>query len=235
MDNIVFVCPTLAVPGVDWLVKAAWLPFVPQLHVVNYPLWGLDGLEANYAHAELQILALYARLGKLRLVGWSQGGVNALRFALDHPGLVERLVLIAAPFKGSWVAEFFPWVPAARDMCPDSASCQLLESELRDKAMSLPPTVVLVAVEDGVIHEDAAKLPGVYDEGFPIQYHVFSNLPLMQQMDTSQIHWHWAPGAFHLTMGFHPIVLRYLRAALSGPIGLVIPPPPDPEAMPFPA
>src|SRR5690348_6737765 len=125
----------------------AWLIFAPRLHVVNYPLYGTKSLEANYRVAEKHLLELYRRHGKLRLAGWSQGAVHALRFTLEHPEMVERLVPIAGPMGGSWAAYFFPWVPAARDMRPDSTMGNALAAELAAKARSLPYTVALIAAQ----------------------------------------------------------------------------------------
>jgi len=231
VDNIVFVCPTLAIPGVDLAVRAAWLPFAPRLHVVNYPLWGTLDLESNYATARRKLLGLYARYGKLRLAGWSQGAPHSVRFALEHPHMVERLVLIAGALDGSWLGYLFPLLPAARDMTPGSAYCRTLARELAFRGHDLPYTVVLVGLEDGVIEQSAARLPSELDHLDQVHCHLFSNVPLRLQPESPRLHWHWAPGTNHVTMGFHPIVLWYIRAALTGAIYAPLPPHPEAVAL----
>lgn len=60
-----------------------------------------DGLADDIA-----ALAKYLKFDKVDVMGYSFGGIVALRTAILHPGLVRRLVILSAPFKrDGWYPE----------------------------------------------------------------------------------------------------------------------------------
>ncbi|MCI4333061.1 MAG: alpha/beta fold hydrolase [Thermoplasmata archaeon] len=86
--------------------------FVPRFRVLRYDLRGfgrsdLPSVGAPYRPAD-DLRALLSSLGlsRVHLVGLSAGGAVALDFALEHPDLVGRLVLVDSALGG------FEWSPA---------------------------------------------------------------------------------------------------------------------------
>ncbi len=67
-----------------------------RVHAVDLPGYGGSAAAAPYA-LESIAAGLAARFpGPVRVCGWSLGGMVALRWALDFPAGVERLVLVAS-------------------------------------------------------------------------------------------------------------------------------------------
>jgi len=58
---------------------------------------------------DIAALVEYLDLGSVDLLGYSLGGGVALRVAIDHPGLVRRLVLVSTPFSRNG------WFPDVRE------------------------------------------------------------------------------------------------------------------------
>lgn len=82
---------------------------------------GLSSAPANgydlgtLAH-DLEELAPLAGAGRVTLVGHSFGALTALRFTLDHPDLVRRLVLIEAPMPPSNLPELASFLAAPEQL-----------------------------------------------------------------------------------------------------------------------
>jgi len=92
-----------------WLLSAA-APVAARRPVVLYDLrghgrsaWTASGYDVATMAADLA--ALVDEHPSVALVGHSYGALVALRFAIDHPGRVERLVLVEAPLPPSRVEE----------------------------------------------------------------------------------------------------------------------------------
>jgi pimeloyl-ACP methyl ester carboxylesterase len=74
--------------------------FARHFKVVRYDLRGFgrsDFSYGPYSHvADLHSLLKYLKIEKASLVGLSLGGIIAADFALEHPGMVEKLVLASS-------------------------------------------------------------------------------------------------------------------------------------------
>jgi pimeloyl-ACP methyl ester carboxylesterase len=206
----VFLSPTGPFPA--YRVREAWTPFVPKLQILGYQWWGLGDLEGNYRYVEAQLLKLVASGATIRLSGWSQGALHALRYTLNHPEHVDRLTLIGAPFGGSSAAHFFQFLPAIGDMTPGSAVCLRLKAELAKRAKFLPETHVFIALRDGLIEPHAAMLRGAKN----IAYHVFGPHKPKNMPRKVTAGWVEAHGVNHFNMCWHPAPLPYIQAALTG-------------------
>lgn len=66
-----------------------------------------------------EVLSQLPRDEKLTLVAHSLGGVIATLIAAQMPTMVERLVLISTPFKGSRAAVTLRWIPGASRVLSD--------------------------------------------------------------------------------------------------------------------
>jgi (E)-2-((N-methylformamido)methylene)succinate hydrolase len=94
------------------LTRATWDEFVPSLaqlyRVLTYDLSG-HGESAKPLHRPSltvlsnQLVALLDELGitRVAIVGFSLGGMINRRFAIDHPGRVEALVILNSPHERS--------------------------------------------------------------------------------------------------------------------------------------
>jgi len=71
---------------------------------------------AYQAHTDLYVLLQHLRVGRAALVGLSLGGRIAIDFALEHPDMVDKLVLAGPGLSGwrDWAAEDTTWLIAAR-------------------------------------------------------------------------------------------------------------------------
>jgi pimeloyl-ACP methyl ester carboxylesterase len=79
-------------------------PLAKRFRVVRYDLRGFGRSAAatgSFSHLEdLRGLLDFLRIEKASLVGLSLGGIIAADFALEHPGRVERMVLVGAGLRG---------------------------------------------------------------------------------------------------------------------------------------
>jgi proline iminopeptidase len=103
---------TLVVPSASW-VAADLEPLAADRRVLFYDIRGrgrsdavtddLLGIERDVA--DLEALRAHFELERLDALGWSYHGLLAARYALDHPGRVERLVLVgsSAPRDGAYL------------------------------------------------------------------------------------------------------------------------------------
>lgn len=114
-----------------------------------------QGLENSIA----EVVSKLPKDQSLTLVAHSLGGVIATLVAAEMPELVERLVLISTPFKGSRAAETLRWIPGSSrvfsDICPRSPHimrCRELKLEI--------PTLTIVST-GGHLHTSPAPNDGV--------------------------------------------------------------------------
>lgn len=60
-------------------------------------------------------------IDKPTLIGYSMGSLIAVRYAQKYGwDRVEQVITIAAPFRGAKLAQLINWLPAGKDMLPDS-------------------------------------------------------------------------------------------------------------------
>jgi pimeloyl-ACP methyl ester carboxylesterase len=104
---------------------------------------------------DIAALIRHLGLGKANVMGFSLGGGVALRLAIQHPDIVERLVLVSAPFKSDG---WYPEMRAAmKAMGPESAE-PLKQSPMYEAYKEIAPRVadwpVLVTQLTGLLHQD---------------------------------------------------------------------------------
>lgn len=74
------------------------------------------------------------------LIGYSMGGLIATRYAQEYGwDKVERVITIAAPFHGTKLAQLIEWLPAGKDMLPES-------NFLKELRKTSPPKGKLVCI-----------------------------------------------------------------------------------------
>ena len=92
----------------------------PHFRVIRYDARGFGRSTpadtAFQAHADLYTLLHHLAVHRVSLVGLSLGGRIAIDFALDHPEMVDRLVLAGPGLSGwrDWSAEDTTWHVVAR-------------------------------------------------------------------------------------------------------------------------
>ena len=133
---VIVLIPGMSTPGAVWDDTVTALSNDHRLLVVE--VRGFDGADAP-ANAKPGLVAgivddlaadLKARgLGKPAIVGHSFGGLVAMQFALDHPGQLDRLMIVdALPFFGTvfdakaTVASVQPRAAQMRDMMVEQAA-----------------------------------------------------------------------------------------------------------------
>jgi pimeloyl-ACP methyl ester carboxylesterase len=78
---------------------------------------------------DLALVAKYLGLERVDLLGWSLGGGCCLRAAIQHAGLVRRLVVVCAPYRrDGW----FPEIRAAFDQMGSAGFPEMKRSPLYD-------------------------------------------------------------------------------------------------------
>jgi pimeloyl-ACP methyl ester carboxylesterase len=100
--------PLVLVSGGGLLDRRAWdaqvEPFAKKYRVVRYDIRGIGKSErprAEFSHSQdLAALLRHLKIEKAHVLGLSFGGGIALDFALEHPGMVEGLVLVSAAPSG---------------------------------------------------------------------------------------------------------------------------------------
>jgi 3-oxoadipate enol-lactonase len=88
-----------------------WGPFCNEFHTIRYdrPGYGLSAPATRWHTETDDLFALLRRL-KIRravLVGSSHGGAIAINFTLEHPAMVEELVLVGAVVDGYGFSDHF--------------------------------------------------------------------------------------------------------------------------------
>lgn len=121
---------------------------VPYFRVIRYDArgFGRSGYAdtAFQAHADLYALLRHLDVSRASLVGLSLGGRIAIDFTLDHPDMVEKLVLAGPGLSGwqDWSAEDTTWIIAARRAAHDRDSVGMamawLTSDYMRPAMQQP-------------------------------------------------------------------------------------------------
>jgi pimeloyl-ACP methyl ester carboxylesterase len=79
---------------------------------------------------DIAAVANYLKIDKVDVIGYSFGGIVALRTAMLHPGLVRKLVIVSAPFKrDGWypdvLAEMAPMGPGSADQLKQTPMYQV--------------------------------------------------------------------------------------------------------------
>ena len=101
------------------------------------------------------------------LVGYSMGGLIAVRYAQKHGwDKVEKMITIAAPFRGSKLAQLIKWLPAGKDMFPESDFLK----ELRKTNPPKGKLVCIVGKWDQFVNKEDL-LPGCEKFSIPLGGH----------------------------------------------------------------
>jgi 3-oxoadipate enol-lactonase len=81
-----------------------WPDFCKHFHTIRYDRRGYGrspaATQGYYATDDLAAILEYLKVKRVALVGSSHGGEISINFALDHPELAERLVLVGAVVGG---------------------------------------------------------------------------------------------------------------------------------------
>jgi len=93
---------------------------------------------------------LHAETGqKVRLVGWSRGGILSRELARDDPDLVERVVTVGSPVKGGTsVSSIGRWVQRETGLSP--AQMSNLMRERNQRAIAVPVRAIY-SRSDGIV------------------------------------------------------------------------------------
>lgn len=135
MTRRVVVSGTMVGPQVAHLSYRAWGGKMAWI-----PTHGTARLEGTFRRLEPHLLKMTDRYGPVELVGHSQGALHAMRFAIEHPDRVERMVGVAGPYLGTPWSSGPPVVGCVKDMAPGSKFLQ----GLRDGASSYDGEVILI-------------------------------------------------------------------------------------------
>lgn len=81
-----------------------WPAFCQHFHTIRYDRRGygrsVAATHGFYATDDLAVLLRHLKLKRVAIVGSSHGGEISINFTLDHPEMVERLVLVGAVVGG---------------------------------------------------------------------------------------------------------------------------------------
>jgi len=124
-----------------------------QAHCIDYR--SHQNLQASIA----EVVSKLPRGHSLTLVAHSLGGVIATLVAADMPQLVERLVLISTPFKGSRAAETLRWLPGSSRVFNDIVPRAPHIMRCRELKLDIP-TLTIVST-GGHLHTSPAPNDGV--------------------------------------------------------------------------
>jgi 3-oxoadipate enol-lactonase len=84
--------------------NAVWPEFCRQFHTIRYDRRGYGGSPAAtqgyFATDDLAALLRHLKVSRAAIVGSSHGGEISINFALDHPEIVQQLVLVGAVVGG---------------------------------------------------------------------------------------------------------------------------------------
>lgn len=88
-----------------------WPEFCKHFHTIRYDRRGYGrspaATQGHYATDDLDAVLRYLKLKRVAIVGSSHGGEISINFTLDHPEMVERLVLVGAVVGGMPYSKHF--------------------------------------------------------------------------------------------------------------------------------
>ena len=88
-----------------------WLAFCKQFHTIRYDRRGYGrspaATQPYFETDDLQALLHHLQIKRAMLVGSSHGGAITINFTLEHPALVEQLVLVGAVVDGYEFSDHF--------------------------------------------------------------------------------------------------------------------------------
>ena len=85
---------------------------------------------------DIAALIKQLNLGKTNIIGYSLGGTVALRLAIQHPELLEKVVLVSCPFKRKGL---FPDILALQDQMGPASAEQLKQTPMYQSYLKLAP------------------------------------------------------------------------------------------------
>jgi len=147
--------------------SAMWLPLLESGRLAGTTVSTIDlnppcvSIEEHADRIDAAVRELKQRAGTQRvgLLGHSMGGLAVLAYLRRHgDASVDRIVTLATPFMGTWVAHWLA-CPAARQMRPRDPWRRTL---IDDLAPGLPGRILCVASrhDNIVIPRQSAALPG---------------------------------------------------------------------------
>jgi pimeloyl-ACP methyl ester carboxylesterase len=115
--------------------------FAEGYEVIRYDARGIgrsDLPEEPFSHYEdLHALLVFLGIEKAAILGFSFGGGVAIDFALAHPEMVEKLILVA-PGLSSWKDEIAPVLAALARLAEEEGSPKAVEMIMADPSMPPP-------------------------------------------------------------------------------------------------
>ena len=87
---------------------------------------------------------------KIRLIGWSRGGILSRELARDCPDLVEKVITIGSPVKGGIAASSIgKWVQRETGLSPPRQMATIIQQ--RDRSPISVPVRAIYSKTDGVV------------------------------------------------------------------------------------
>lgn len=166
--------PVVLVGGVGSTTRnwSSWVRGLDQLGIEAFPAQlskrGFASIESDLAAVQQAVEGALAATGasKVHLVGHSKGGVVAVEFMRQHPDLVDNVVTVASPLRGSWLATMINHasaVPGLRRAVPQfvhdlSTGSRYLQTPAPELAGRI--TSIHARSFDGIVTGASARLPG---------------------------------------------------------------------------
>ncbi len=126
-------------------------------------------------------------MGKINLLGNSQGGAIAMQFTLDNPGRVKKLILVGSAGFGGWgISPGAMFKMAAANIFPTRRTVQKIVNHLVHKTDNFPGDDGIAYLLE-VIRSPGGKLPFVNGKGRAVV--PFSSDKLRQITNSALIIW----------------------------------------------
>lgn len=146
-----------------------WRPWLRQLQTAGFgpvralnlePLFADIEIHAVRVAQELRALQREANGARVSIIAHSMGGLVArAALRLLGPESVSRIVTIATPHHGTRVAPWFKWLLPMRQMCPNSAWLQAINTA--QEGHPAAPLTSIYSLEDNlVVPSRSARLEG---------------------------------------------------------------------------
>lgn len=100
-----------------------------------------------------QLNPLMSQINRMTLIGVSKGGLVAIKYTIEYPEKVDKIITVSAPLSGTKVATYYPFCKVTRE---ELGYMSPLTEELKEKSKELAIFSIVPRFDHLIIPNDSA-------------------------------------------------------------------------------